>query len=264
MRILTAWFEWKNMKNKKSGLWQAVCAVFIVQKEKIGILGIGHAANALMVYGFDYLLYPYVVIKYGMVRGGALMALLAFVSCWLVMIFYDATKKDWLGIEMLKEARAYKGASKIRRWVANIINRSELLTIILLSIQFDAFVTTAYMRRGVGKFNGMGKRDWMIFLTSWVISNLYWTVASFFGATIVIRFWNIILEICSIALRIFILLGVSTVIFKRRLFFITASLGKHFSFFAGSEKKKFAVVLTAESFAWAIFAYLAVRMMAMA
>jgi len=245
------------MKNKKSGLWQAVCAVFIVQKEKIGILGIGHAANALMVYGFDYLLYPYIVIKCGMVRGGVIMAFLAFVSCWLTMLFYDATKKDWLGIEMLKEAKTYKGTSKIRRWVANIINRSEILTIILLSIQFDAFVATAYMRRGVGKFNGMGKRDWIIFLTSWVISNVYWTVASFFGATMIIRFWNVFLKIGSIALRIFILLGALTIIFKRRLFFITSSLGRRFSFFAGPGKKKFAFLLVTESFAWAIFTYMA-------
>lgn len=60
----------------------------------------------------------------------------------------------------------------------------EHLTVVFLflSIKFDAFITTAYMRRG--KFNGMGKRGWAIFMGSLLISNVYWTLACFKGITI--------------------------------------------------------------------------------
>jgi hypothetical protein len=247
------------MKNKKSGLWQAVRGVFVSQKEKIGILGIGHLVNALIVYGFDYLIYPYVVVKFGMLKGGFVMALISLMTCWLTILFYDTSKKDWLGIEMLKEVKIYKGGSTMRKWISKMVNQSEVLTLIVLSTQFDPFVTTAYMRRGIREYNGMGKRDWVIFLSSWVISNTYWIVASFYGATIAMRYWIAIKEICSIAMRVFVLLAVSTVIFKKRLFFITRSLSRYFSLFSGHGKKKILIMLLTESFAWATFLYAVLR-----
>jgi hypothetical protein len=39
---------------------------------------------------------------------------------------------------------------------------------------FDPFITTAYMRHGSRKYNGMNRRDWATFLSSGLISNLWW------------------------------------------------------------------------------------------
>ncbi len=43
-------------------------------------------------------------------------------------------------------------------------------SVILLSIKFDPFIVTVYLRRG--RFGGMSRRDWQIFLLSWLIGML--------------------------------------------------------------------------------------------
>jgi hypothetical protein len=49
---------------------------------------------------------------------------------------------------------------------ANTIKcQSEPLACILLSIKFDPFIVTVYLRRG--RFGGLSSRDWRIFLLSW-------------------------------------------------------------------------------------------------
>ena len=58
------------------------------------------------------------------------------------------------------------------------------------SIKYDAFITTAYMRHGSHQFNGLTKRDWKIFGLSLFISNLYWTLASFMGVTLIEYAWK--------------------------------------------------------------------------
>lgn len=139
--IAIAWFSEENMKNKKSGLWQLVSGVFVSQKEKIGILGIGHLVNAAIDYSFDYVLYPLVILKLGMIKGGVIMANLSLLICWVTILFYDATKKDWLGIEMLKEAKTYKGNSKIRIWISKMVNQSEILTLIVKRFQLISILS---------------------------------------------------------------------------------------------------------------------------
>ncbi|MFA7344609.1 MAG: hypothetical protein WC003_09915 [Terrimicrobiaceae bacterium] len=42
----------------------------------------------------------------------------------------------------------------------------------MLSVHTDQFITTAYLRHGA--FRGMTRRDWTIFLGSWLLSNLIW------------------------------------------------------------------------------------------
>ncbi|MFZ5997595.1 MAG: hypothetical protein ACOYW7_08915 [Nitrospirota bacterium] len=68
------------------------------------------------------------------------------------------------------------------------MKKSDPVVFLFLSIKFDAFMTTAYMRRG--KFTGMGKREWAISMGSLVISNAYWTLACYMGITLVEWGWN--------------------------------------------------------------------------
>jgi hypothetical protein len=47
----------------------------------------------------------------------------------------------------------------------------------ILSWIEDAIVVTLYLRHGVNQFNGLSRRDWMIFWASTVVSNLFWILS---------------------------------------------------------------------------------------
>ena len=153
-------------------------------------LTLGLVVNQLIVWAFNLFLYPFIIYKFGILKGGVVMTFLSFLACILTMKFYDWSKRDWLGIETIKGVREYDGNKGIGRFTSWIMNKSEPVVFLFLSIKFDAFITTAYMRRG--KFNGMGNREWAIFMGSLLISNVYWTLACFMGITIFEWTWKFI------------------------------------------------------------------------
>ena len=143
-------------------------------------LTLGHSVNALMVYGFDYVLYPFVIWKLGLLHGGVLMSFASLLVCLLTLWFYDWSKRDWLGIEAVKELRDIEPSGSIfRRVLAWAIQKGDVAACVALSIYTDPFITTTYMRRSA--YGGMKKRDWHIFFGSWLISNCWWTIACFGG-----------------------------------------------------------------------------------
>ena len=146
---------------------------------RVGELALGFSANTVVVYGFDYLLYPVVIYQLGLLSGSAVMALLSFVICLLTLRFYDWSKRDWLGIEAVKGLKEYSGPSRWRRWTSRALQRGDGLALVLLSLKFDPFITTLYLRHGA--FNGLSARDWRHFLASWFIGNAYWTFLCFGG-----------------------------------------------------------------------------------
>jgi MFS family permease len=162
------------------------------KKRRLAILGIGYLGNAIIVYGFDYFLYPYVIWKFGILKGGAVMTLLSFIICYVTILFYDWAKQDWLGIEIIKEVKEYNGKSMIGRFTSWILKKSEPVVLIFLSIKFDPFITTAYMRKGAEKYNGLGKRDWVIFMSSLFVGNVYWTFVAFTGVSVIEYAWKFI------------------------------------------------------------------------
>jgi hypothetical protein len=111
--------------------------------------------------------------------------MLAGIFCYLTFVFYDWSKKDWLGIETLKSLKNYDGAAKLGRMAAWVMKQGNPEIMLFLSIKYDAFITTAYMRKGSYEYNGLSKRDWTIFGVSFFISNLYWTLASFMGVSLI-------------------------------------------------------------------------------
>jgi len=155
---------------------------------RIADLSLGYTGNQLVVWAFDFMLYPFVIYKFGIFRGGVIMTFLSFLACLLTMKFYDWSKRDWLGIEAAKELREYKGNRNIGRLTSWILKKSDPLIFFFLSIKFDAFITTAYMRHG--NFTGMGRREWAIFMGSLLISNIYWTLACYMGITLIEWSWE--------------------------------------------------------------------------
>lgn len=151
----------------------------------------GYAFFTLADYLFDYLLYPYIIYQRGLFWGGIVMALLSVAACLSAALFYDLIKKDWLGIEAIKQFKndieKYSNSQKslIHRIVAWILKKGRWVEFLFLSLKFDPFVTTVYLRNGVKKFNGFRKEEWMIFISSVFISNAYWTFLSFSGVEII-------------------------------------------------------------------------------
>jgi hypothetical protein len=155
---------------------------------RIGELALGHTVNWLTVQFFDYVLYPFVIWKLGLVRGGVVMALLSLVACLLTLWFYDWSKRDWLGIEAVKQLRDSEAKTRWRRVLAWAMAKGDLPACVVLSLYTDPFITTACLRRGA--FQGMTPRDWRIFFASWLIANGWWALACFGGVEMLKKLWH--------------------------------------------------------------------------
>jgi len=136
-------------------------------------------------YGFDYALYPVVIWKLGPWIGGAIMALASLVFCLLLLRLYDRLGRDWLGLEFVKNLRHYDGPSRWRRTLAWLVTRGDLAAFVILSVKYDPFITTTYLRREA--YSGMTRRDWHIFLASWFVANGLW-IAFCYGGISALRF----------------------------------------------------------------------------
>ncbi len=156
---------------------------------RLGELTLGHSVNAALVYGFDYVLYPFVIWRLGLVKGGVTMSVLSLVACLLTLWFYDWSKRDWLGIEAVKQLRDGGAKTRWRRLLAWALAKGDVPACVALSIYADPFITTACLRRGA--FNGMTPRDWRVFFASWVIANGWWALACFGGLELVKKLWHL-------------------------------------------------------------------------
>ena len=155
------------------------------EKKRLGILGIGYLTNETIDFIFNFIIYPFVIWKLGILGGGAVMTILSFLICYIIMIFYDWSKKDWLGIETIKQVKEYQGKSLIGRFTSWMLKKGDLAVFLFLSIQFDPFITTAYLRHGAHNYSGMKKRDWKNFIASLLVGNIYWTLVAFAGVSLI-------------------------------------------------------------------------------
>lgn len=151
-------------------------------------LVVGIATNHIIDIAFNFFLYPFVIYKLGILKGGAVMTALSFLACIASIKFYDWSKRDWLGIEAIKSLKGYEGSSWFGRLSAWLLRQSDAVIFVYLSINRDPFITTAYLRHG--KFNGMNRRDWTVFMTSLILGNAYWTFAVYMGISLIEWVWK--------------------------------------------------------------------------
>lgn len=170
-------------------------AFALFRKLNLKILAVGHIISQAYDYGFDYILYPFVIYKLGPLQGGIIMTLVATSMCLLILYIYDLLEKDWLGIEVAKELVEnffkeeeeiakkswQKKGKKVLSWV---FHKNKIGQFLFLSLHFDPLITAIYMRRGYHLYNGFSKRDWKIFWASVIVSNSWWTLVSFSGVAI--------------------------------------------------------------------------------
>jgi hypothetical protein len=157
---------------------------------RVADLAAGITAFKLSSYAFDYALYPFVIYKLGIIKGGLIMTFLAAVTTILCLKFYDWSKRDWLGIEAIKGMKGYEGGNRLVKFISEMLKKSDPAAFLFLSIKEDAFITMVYLRHGSHQYNGMSGRDWRIFLASLSVANVYWTLASYMGLSLVEWVWK--------------------------------------------------------------------------
>ncbi|MFA6475943.1 MAG: hypothetical protein WCV68_00855 [Candidatus Paceibacterota bacterium] len=159
------------------------------QKKRLLTLFVGLTGNWAMVYGFDFVLYPYVLYTFGTTKGWAIMTFASLVLCLLTLWFYDWSKQDWVGIEAIKGLRDGEATSRVGKLTAWMLKKSDPVVLVFLSLKFDPLITALYMRKGSNLFSGFAKRDWGIFSLSLIISNLYWGLVVLAGIDIIQWLW---------------------------------------------------------------------------
>jgi hypothetical protein len=159
-------------------------------RERAAVLGVGLLGNQAMVWAFDFLLYPFVLWRFGLLYGCLIMTALSALVCYLTLLFYDWSKKDWLGIEAIKELKHSEGKGPVTRFLARLMRRGDGLALLALSVYFDPFIAVAYLRSGSYHFNGLTRREWRLFWVSVLIGNLFWSFVAFTGITVFRWAWE--------------------------------------------------------------------------
>ena len=155
--------------------------------KKLGLWTVGHTVDFFMTWGYDLVIYPYLFLTFGTFLGWIYATIGSILLCLGTLWFYDYTKQDWLGIETIKLLRDEPGTHPIRTFFHRLMNKGDALAFIALSIHYDPFIVTVYMRRGSGN-HLMSGRDWKIFWASVVVANLWWGLVVF-GAIELVRNW---------------------------------------------------------------------------
>jgi hypothetical protein len=144
---------------------------------KFGTFGLGVFLKKSIDYGFDYLAYPVALISFGYLWGGVVMTVLSVGLNLAVIRAYDWAKQDFLLLETLKGLQASEEDGRLHRLVVALLRRGNLVAFFLLSWVEDPIVVTLYLRKGTHLFNGLSRRDWLIFIASTLVSNLFWIVS---------------------------------------------------------------------------------------
>ncbi len=158
--------------------------------EKIATIAAGHTMSLIINNWFDYGIYVPVIAYFGPVKGGGIMIVLSILINLILIYLYDKTGKDWLGFEMIKEGKE-EAASKLPNWLKKAINAGDIMAFIGLSI-YDPFFATIYLRKIENKFNGLTKRDWIIFIIATILSNIGWTALVYSGISVFKIIYNFI------------------------------------------------------------------------
>lgn len=136
--------------------------------------GIAIASKKALDYGFDYVLYPAVLLYLGYWWGGVAMTLASIMLNISIIMLYDWNQRDLLMIERLKDLRSKTLGSGRSSLLLKSVRYSNVVAFFILSVIEDPAIVTLYLRRGVYQYNGLSRSDWTIFVGSTAVANLSW------------------------------------------------------------------------------------------
>lgn len=169
-----------------------VLASIAAQRSKIGTMAIGWSVDAIIEWFFSYVIYPYILWRFGIKIGLPIVLASSFIFCLIFFKFYKWSERDWFGIEYIKEIREYKGDSFFKSLLRDFLKMGNWAIFLFISIKYDAFKTTIYMKKD-GGFTDLTQRDKTIFVTSFLIGSIFWwsTVCGvLFGGEFLIEHWD--------------------------------------------------------------------------
>lgn len=143
-----------------------------------------HLAKEQVDNFFDLIVTPIVLAwataQFGLMGpliGTVIMIGVNGIVCLFALRLYDWAKKDVLGLETMKSLRE-RPPQGLFEWLVHPFVRmgGDVGAFIALSILDDAFVTTAYLRKGAHQYNGLSARDWWIFTASLFFSTVIWSI----------------------------------------------------------------------------------------
>lgn len=146
---------------------------------KLGTIGTGHTLNFIINNWFDYGVYVPVIAFFGPIYGCGIMIILSTLLNLSLIKAYDWSGKDWLGFESLKEGKENL-STKLPKWLQKMVSLGDITAFIGLSI-YDPFMATVYLRKKEQAHKGLSARDWKIFLSATILSNVGWTGLVFGG-----------------------------------------------------------------------------------
>lgn len=80
-------------------------------------------------------------------------------------------------LETLKDLKQKSDRDGVGEFVGWVLRKGDLAAFFFLSWIEDSIVVTLYLRHGVSQFNGLARRDWVIFWASTLVSNLFWILS---------------------------------------------------------------------------------------
>ena len=133
---------------------------------------------------FDYILYPFVIYRAGLLYGFFIMIILSFINCLLFLLVYNYLKKDIFSFEYSKKKISdfvdTTNGNWLKRTFRSILKHSKIILFIFLSV-YDPFIATVFMQKGNNGYNRMTAYDWNILILSVIIGNGIWAPTVFAG-----------------------------------------------------------------------------------
>jgi len=164
---------------------------------------VGHAAKQVEEIIFDWIIYGAVVgytlnlygPVWGSLAGFLIMAPISAVVCYIYLKLYDWAKIDLFGFETLKEVRGeLEGDGWWKRLARKLVRLGDVPAFVVLSLNSDPFMTTVYLRKSDAKYRGLSRHDWIIFWSSVLLSNAYWTLRWSVVIAVIVVIFNLLPE----------------------------------------------------------------------
>lgn len=162
---------------------------------RLSHIALGRSLKYCFDWSFDNPFYIWLLYRYGVLSGGALATSLSVLINLLLVLWYERVKKDWLGVNVVEAIKAdgHRLTSKLSsvhllvrlvfwfpmqifRLVIWCLKKNDGAAFFALSLYTDPFETTTFLRHG--RFDGLKRRDWLVFVGSCLVANGYWTLRS--------------------------------------------------------------------------------------
>lgn len=178
--------------------------------QRLGIIAAGHATKEGADSLFDYFIYPAVTagcvllvsflcgsenaLLWGSALSICIMVPITGIINYAYLKVYDRVGVDALGAELLKRIRHIRARGLLGLVVNPIIWLIDWTLVLLIACFEDSFVATVYARKGVEQYNGLSKRDWVIFVLTTVISNVFWVFLASTAYVLLSMAWSYVYD----------------------------------------------------------------------